>query len=243
MQLKTTIMKYFTLFFLITTGLLIGCKDSEKAKPAEEKVPVENITSSNTHEIVVIEKIAAGGYIYLKVSENNKEYWMAIPGRQIEIGATYYYDQGMEMGKFESKSLKRTFDHIVFAQGVRDTKDAVKPAKKRIVHKGNSKVVNLDKATNGIRIAELFETPEAYQNKQVIIKAQVVKVNNGIMGVNFMHLQDGTKGKGQFDITVTSNDRFRVGSVVTIKGTVVLNKDFGAGYSYDVLIEKAVILQ
>jgi hypothetical protein len=138
MQLKTTIMKYFTLIFLIIIGLLTGCKDSEKAKPVEEKVPVENVTSSNTHQIVVIEKIAAGGYIYLKVSENNKEYWMAIPGRQIEIGATYYYDQGMEMGKFESKSLKRTFENIVFAQGVRDNKDAVKTAKKKIVNKGNS---------------------------------------------------------------------------------------------------------
>ena len=243
MPLKTTIMKYFTLIFLIIIGLLTGCKDSKKAKPAEKKVPVESVTSSNTHQVVVIEKIAAGAYIYLKVSEKDKEYWMAIPGRPIEIGATYYYDQGMEMGKFESKSLKRTFDHIVFAQGVRDNKDAVKTAKKRIVNKGNSKVVNVDKATNGIRIAELFKNPEAYQNKQVIIKAQVVKVNNGIMGVNFMHLQDGTKGNGQFDITVTSNDRFRVGSVVTIKGIVVLNKDFGAGYSYDVLVEKAVILQ
>ncbi|WP_157663351.1 OB-fold nucleic acid binding domain-containing protein [Polaribacter sp. SA4-12] len=241
--MKTIIMKYFTLLFLITIGLLTGCKDTEKAKPTEEKVSVESIASSNAHEVVVLEKIAAGGYIYLKVSENNKEYWMAIPGRPIEIGATYYYDQGMEMGKFESKSLKRTFENIVFAQGVRDNKDAVKTATKKIINKGNSKVVNVDKAANGIRIAELFENPEAYQNKQVIIKAKVVKVNNGIMGVNFMHLQDGTKGNGQFDITVTSNDRFRVGSVVTIKGTVVLNKDFGAGYSYDVLVEKAVILQ
>ena len=227
--MKTIIMKYFTLLFLITIGLLTGCKDSEKVKHTKEKKPVENVVSfSNTHEVVVLEKIAAGGYMYLKVSEKDTKYWMAIPGRPIEIGATYYYDQGMEMGKFESKSLKRTFEHIVFAQGVRDNKDVIKTAKKKIVNKGNSKVVNVDKAANGIRIAELFENPEAYQNKQVIIKAQVVKVNNGIMGVNFMHLQDGTKGNGQFDITVTSNDRFRVGSVVTIKGTVVLNKDFGA---------------
>ena len=236
-------MKYFTLLFLITIGILTGCKDSEKAKPTEEKVSVENVAASNTHEVVVLEKIAAGGYIYLKVSEKDKEYWMAIPGRPIEIGATYYYDQGMEMGKFESKSLKRTFENIVFAQGISENKDAVKTAKKKIVNKGNSKVVNIDKAANGIRVAELFENPEAYQNKEVIIKAQVVKVNNGIMGVNFIHLQDGTKGNDQFDITVTSNDRFIVGSVVTIKGTVVLNKDFGAGYSYDVLIEKAIILQ
>jgi starvation-inducible outer membrane lipoprotein len=236
-------MKYFTLLFLITIGLLTGCKDAEKAKPAKQKKTIESvISSSNTHQVIVLEKIEAGGYIYLKVSENDKEYWMAIPGRPIKIGATYYYDQGMEMGKFESKSLKRTFENIVFAQGVREDKDDIKTIKKRTINKGTSKVVNIDKATNGIRIAELFENPEAYKNKQVIIKGQVVKVNNGIMGVNFMHLQDGTKGNGQFDVTVTSNHRFKVGNVVTIKGTVVLNKDFGAGYSYDVLIEKAIIL-
>jgi hypothetical protein len=232
-------MKHFTLIFLTIIGLLTGCKDSEKAKPTEKKVPVENVASSNSHQVVVLETIEAGGYIYLKVSEKDKEYWMAVPGRPIEIGATYYYDQGMEMKGFESKSLKRTFESVIFAQGVRDNK----VAKKIKIDKGNSKVVNVDKAANGIRIAELFGNPEAYKNKEVIIKAQVIKVNNGIMGVNFIHLQDGTKGNGQFDITVTSNDRFRVGSVVTIKGTVVLNKNFGAGYSYDVLIEKAVILQ
>ena len=236
-------MRYFTLFFLITIGLLTGCKDTEKAKPTEEKVSVENVASSNTHEVVVLEKIAAGGYIYLKVLEKDKEYWMAIPGRQIEIGATYYYDDGMEMGKFESKSLNRTFDHIVFAQGIRDQKNTIKKDKKRSVNKGESSVANIEKASNGIRIATLFENPKAYQNKQVIIKGQIVKVNNGIMGVNFMHLQDGTKGNGEYDVTITSNDEFKIDEVVTIKGTVILNKDFGSGYVYDVLIEKAVILK
>jgi len=236
-------MKYNTLLFLITISLLTSCKDSKKVKPTEEKISIENVATSNTHKVVVLEKIATGGYIYLKVSEKDKEYWMAIPNRPIEIGATYYYDQGMEMGKFESKSLKRTFKNIIFAQGVSNNKDAIKTAKKKIVNKENSKVVNVDKAANGIRIATLFENPKTYQNKEVIIKAQVVKVNNEIMGVNFIHLQDGTKGNNQFDLTVTSNHRFVVGNIITIKGTVVLNKDFGAGYSYDVLVEKAVILQ
>ena len=60
---------------------------------------------------------------------------MAIPGRPIEIGATYYYDEGaMQMGKYESKSLNRTFDNIVFAQGIRDEKIATKKPKKRRFH-------------------------------------------------------------------------------------------------------------
>ena len=224
--------------------LLTSCKDSVKTKTTEETISVENSASKNVHQIKVIEKIPAGGYVYLKVLEKEKEYWMAIPGRPIEIGATYYYDKGaMEMGRYESKSLKRTFENIVFAQGVRDKKIAIKQAKKSIINKGKSNVVNVDKATNGIRIATLFENPKEYQNKEVIIKGQVIKVNNGIMGVNFIHLQDGTKGNGEFDVTITSKDQFKIGKVVTIKGTVVLNKDFGAGYTYDVLIEKAVILQ
>ena len=236
-------MKYFTFLFLITIGLLTSCKESEKNKSSKEKVSVDKLISSNTHQIKVIEKIPAGGYVYIKVLEKEKEYWMAIPGRPVEIGATYYYDEGaMEMGKYESKSLNRTFENIVFAQGIREAKNAVKKTEKRIVNKGKSNVVNVDKAPNGIRIATLFENLKEYQNKQVIIKGQVIKVNNGILGVNFIHLQDGTKGNGEFDITVTSNHKFKVGEVVTIKGTVVLNKDFGSGYTYDVLIEKAVIL-
>ena len=113
---------------------------------------------------------------------------------------------------------------------------------KRSIQKGKTSVVNVEKAPNGIRIAELFENPKAYLNKQVIIKGQVVKVNNGVMQVNFVHLQDGSTGNGKYDITITTNDEFKIGEVVTIKGTVILNKDFGAGYVYDVLIEKAVIL-
>ena len=236
-------MKYFTLIFLIAIGILTSCKESGKTKPTEEKVSVEDLISKNTHQIKVIEKIPAGGYVYIKVLEKEKEYWMAIPGRPIKIGATYYYDGGaMEMGKYESKSLNRTFDNILFAQGIREEIIPVKKVKKRIVNKGESNVVNVDKAPNGIRIATLFENLKEYQNKQVIIKGQVMKVNNGILGVNFLHLQDGTKGNGEFDITVTSNHKFKVDEVVTIKGTVVLNKDFGSGYTYDVLIEKAIIL-
>ncbi len=237
-------MKSFIATFFIATILLTGCKNSEKTTIIKQNKPVESLISKNTHQIVLLEKIEAGGYVYIKVLEKKKEYWMAIPGRPLEIGATYYYDEGaMEMGRYESKSLKRTFENIIFAQGIRDEINPVKKATKRTINKGKSNVVNVDKATNGIRIATLFENLKEYENKQVIIKGKVVKVNNGILGVNFIHLQDGTKGNGEFDITVTSNETFKKDEVVTVKGNVVFNKDFGSGYVYDVLIEKAEILK
>ncbi|WP_233883026.1 hypothetical protein [Tenacibaculum piscium] len=254
-------MKYFTVIFLVITSVLIGCKNSENTtaitpKSITEKVVVEKNTeekvmSSNTHQVVVLEKIDAGGYVYLKVSEKEKEegkqYWIAVPGKQVKIGATYYYDGGMEMRNFESKTLKRTFDRVIFAQGIRDEKKKINNnIKNKTIKKnattGKSKI-NIEKATNGIRIAQLFENPKAYQNKEVSIKGQAVKVNNGIMGVNFIHLQDGTTGNGQYDITVTSNESVKIGDIITLKGTVILNKDFGAGYVFDVLIEKAVVLK
>ncbi len=244
-------MKKIIALSLMILCFLVSCKDSGKTKSTEEKIPyedvikttkVEGLINKNTHQIIVIEKLAAGGYIYLNVLEKGKEYWMAIPGRQIEIGATYYYDGGMEMIKFESKTLKRTFESVIFAEGVREKMNGIQKVEKISVSKGDTSAVNVEKAPNGIRIAELFKNPKGYLNKQVIIKGEVVKVNNGIMNVNFVHLQDGTKANGEYDVTITSNDTFKIGDVVTIKGTVVLNKDFGAGYVYDVLIEKAVVL-
>ncbi|MDO6759315.1 hypothetical protein Q4566_03815 [Tamlana sp. 2_MG-2023] len=244
-------MKKFIALSLTTICLLVSCKDSEKTTPKKEQNSYEDViktnktedlASENTHKIIVTEKISSGGYIYLKVKENEEEYWMSIPDRQIEIGATYYYDGGMVMKNFESKTLNRTFENVIFAEGIRDQINKVKQVENRNIQKGKLSVDNIEKAPNGIRIAELFENPEAYSNKEIIIKGEVVKVNNGIMQVNFVHLQDGSIGNGQYDITITTNDEFKIGEVVTIKGTVILNKDFGAGYVYDVLIEKAVKL-
>ena len=71
----------------------------------------------------------------------------------------------------------------------------------------------------------------------------MVKFNGGIIGKNWLHLRDGTgsAADGSNDILVTSNDVARVGDIVTVKGTVRTDKDFGAGYAYEVLIEEATV--
>ena len=61
------------------------------------------------------------------------------------------------------------------------------------------------------------------------------------MGNNWVHLQDGTSEGNYFDVTITTKDVVQVGDVVVFSGKGTLNKDFGAGYKYDLIIEEAVL--
>ena len=74
-----------------------------------------------------------------------------------------------------------------------------------------------------------------------MVRGQVVKVNEGIMSLNWIHLQDGTDDAGNFDLTITTLETAKVGDIVTFEGTVILNKDFGAGYSYELILEEGSI--
>jgi hypothetical protein len=79
------------------------------------------------------------------------------------------------------------------------------------------------------------------KGKQVAFKGKVVKVNNNIMKKNFLHIQDGTGKEGTNDVTVTSAQTANEGDVVSIVGKVMLDRDFGSGYTYPLIIEEAVI--
>jgi hypothetical protein len=92
------------------------------------------------------------------------------------------------------------------------------------------------------KTVEAVNTDQAKLDGKIVqIHGKVVKVNNGIMKRNFLHIQDGTGGQGTNDITVTSDQTANVGDEVTITGTVALNVDFGFGYKYPILIEKSTI--
>lgn len=77
--------------------------------------------------------------------------------------------------------------------------------------------------------------------KQVTVTGKVVKVNNGIMRRNFLHIQDGTGKEGTNDLTITSSQTANMGDTVTVTGTVKLDTDFGMGYAYPLLVEQSSI--
>ncbi len=92
-------------------------------------------------------------------------------------------------------------------------------------------------------VAALYKDKATLSGKTISAQGKVVKVNNGIMGRNFVHVQDGSGDAkaGNNNLVVTSKQTAAVGDQVTISGLVVLNRDFGSGYAYPLLIEEATV--
>ncbi|MCB9312152.1 MAG: hypothetical protein H6568_05250 [Lewinellaceae bacterium] len=58
------------------------------------------------------------------------------------------------------------------------------------------------------------------------------------MNLNRIHLQDGTADN--YDLTVTTDENIPLGAIVTVEVTIAQDKDFGAGYRHDLIMEEAV---
>jgi len=90
----------------------------------------------------------------------------------------------------------------------------------------------------GISIGDLYSQKERYNTKTVIVRGKVMKVNQAIMKRNWIHIQDGSGDENSFDLTVTTDELPSVGDIVTLKGVVAVDKDFGSGYHYALIVEE-----
>jgi hypothetical protein len=97
---------------------------------------------------------------------------------------------------------------------------------------------------NGYTVGEIFAQAEQLSGKTIRVRGTVVKYNANIMGKNWIHLQDGSGDPLQstHDLVVTTSEELAKGQVVTLEGNVAANRDFGAGYSYKVLVEQATVV-
>jgi hypothetical protein len=95
----------------------------------------------------------------------------------------------------------------------------------------------------GRTVAEVWKQSGELKDTQVAVRGRVVKSLTAIMGRNWLHLRDGSgsAATGDDDITVTTTATVAVGDVVVVTGTIRVNRDFGSGYSYPVLIEDATV--
>ncbi len=66
----------------------------------------------------VVQTMDSAGYTYVQLEKAGKKTWVAVPQMKITKGKTMTFRPGMEMQNFESKTLKKKFDTIVFSDGV-----------------------------------------------------------------------------------------------------------------------------
>jgi len=222
---------------IISLVFLTSCKEKN-----EEYKPINN--GKPQHQIKVKEVLQTGTYTYLFVNEEEEDYWMAISKTDIKVDDHLYYQDAVVMRDFKSEELDRTFDKILFVGEIGGVKlqEATVPndsIHKTLTNEDKKPVIKVEPAPDGITIAELFEKAADYANKKVIIRGQVVKINSGIMDRNWVHLQDGTGESGNTDLTFTTQEEVNVGDVVTFEGTVAIDKEYGAGYVYPLIVENA----
>ena len=220
--------------------------------PAPAAPPAAPVATNQLHG-KLLESMNAAGYTYLRIKTDSGEQWAAVRETKVKKGDVVTVNAQMTMNGFESKTLKRRFDSIVFGTmaGANDVPPTVQPASNPMgtasqhMTAGAANVgdVKVDKAPSGKTVAETYAAKDELKDKPVVIRGKVVKFLSGIMGKNWLHLRDGSGSgdKGDNDITVTTNDVVAVGDVVTVSGTVRVDKDFGAGYRYPVIVEEAKV--
>ncbi|MDD4928181.1 MAG: nucleotide-binding protein [Gallionella sp.] len=189
--------------------------------------PQEQVTG------VVLDVTDAGGYSYLRLMTPEGETWAAVSHAELVAGSRVTIDHVIVMKNFESRSLNKTFPSIFFGNlaGEAGADSAEKIAPVAAIHV--EKAVGAHART----VEEVVSGAAQLKDKPVLIRGQIVKYNQGILGKNWIHLRDGSGAEGGNDILVTSASAAKVGDVVTVKGVVRTDRDFGAGYFYKVLIE------
>jgi membrane protein implicated in regulation of membrane protease activity len=257
-----------TLGIAVLLALPAGAADQQKqATKAAAPAAALSVTG------IVLETMDSGGYTYMKLKTDQGEVWSAVNQTKVKKGQTVTIGTPMYLDNFQSKTLNRTFDRIIFGtlaasgaaapQGAATassggelppghpamggaTKDSMAAQHSAAANpQADAAPIKVARAEGptGKTVAELYAQRATLKDKEVAVRGKVVKVTPEVMGKNWLHLHDGSgsAAKKDNDITVTTSGTAAVGDVVLVKGIVHLDRDFGAGYTYSVIIEDAKV--
>jgi hypothetical protein len=226
---------------LLTICLLAAAPFANPCWAADQPTPNAPGTTASG-EVLEVKDVEI--YTYLRLKTKDGEIWAAVNKAAVKKGDKVTIENASVMKNFESKSLKKTFPTILFGSlgGAGTATAGAAPVAAKVA---DSTPIKVSKASgaNARTVAEVTTKATELKDKAVRVHGKVVKYNAGIMGKNWIHLRDGsgTDADGTNDVLVTTKAEAKVGDVVTVSGVVHTNKDFGAGYSYKVLIEDATL--
>ena len=250
---------------------LVACGEQQKApevaKPSVQPAapapaaPPQKASAAKSGK--VIETMNAAGYTYVQVDTGKEKFWAAAPETAVKVGDTVAVPEGMPMPNFQSKALNRTFDVVYFVPGLMVNNATPAGAAMPPGHPPNAGMpatptapptstgapkvtapadINLKGIAKADQtVAEIYAQKAALSGKPVKVRGKVVKFSPGIMGKNWLHVQDGSGQGGANDLTVTTMATAKAGDTVVISGKLAVAKDFGYGYKYDVIVEDAEV--
>ncbi len=260
-------MKYLSLatLSLLTTFTLLHAQETKIDMHGGKETKIPSTIATQKAPIFygkVLEVKPAMGYKYLKVQEQGKETWVAIANAPVQVGDKIGFDKKTLMKDFKSKTLNQEFKEIYFASDVYLPQKVTAPksmkdmlglgGKMKDPHAGMGR--GMPSEPKDEKPAKPFIKKDAYTVEEVhmwrqdlkgqiiTLKGTVFKVSKGIMKRDWVHLGDGTGNEKKLtdDLVFTApSSTVKAGDKIVAKGTVAVDKDFGYGYFYPVIIEKS----
>ncbi len=211
--------------------------------------PAPAAATGAVFEGTIKETMNSGGYTYVLLQTATEEVWAAAPETTVKVGDKASFPGGMAMDNFHSDTLKRDFKVIYFVSSLTVNGSVVGgtgtgkagAAPPPPVASLQVEIKGIKKAKGGKTIGELFASKAKMGGKPVSVRGVVIKYNAGIMGSNWIHIKDGSGTAGTDDLTLTTQGTAKVGDTVLIKGVVALDKNFGGGYKYKLIVEDAKV--
>lgn len=200
----------------------------------------------------VVDTTNTSGYTYVQVDTGSNKLWAVTTQFPVKLGDNVTVGPGMPMDNYHSKSLNRDFDMVYFTGSISvngtgaGAMPVLPPGHPPLTAPAPSPALDftgIKKAEGGKTIKEIYAAKARLAGKTVSVRGKVVKYNAMILGKNWLHIQDGSGSadKGDNDLTVTTTTPAAPGDTVLVTGNVSTNRDFGAGYKYNVIIEDAKV--
>ncbi len=227
---------------VFNAGIIHSADAAQKAVTEQPKAGPDKIHGKVT---AVIE---ASAYTYAEVDTGKKKVWAAGPTTPLKVGDMIGFSTAMPMKNFHSQSMQRDFPLIYFV-GRFDVDKKAATSKAATIASPHSRirqeqvakaVKGISKAEGGSTIAEIYAHKQHLDGKTVRVRGKVSKFTPGVMGKNWIHIRDSSSPD---DLTATTEGKAAIDDVVIIEGKIGLDKDYGYGYVYPVIVEGARIIK
>lgn len=196
----------------------------------------------------VTDVLEAAGYTYAEVDTGKEKVWAAAATTPLKVGDMVAFTTEMRMQNFHSSAMNRDFPIIYFVNrfvvddeslanastAMDSPHDKIKPASSATVIKG------INKAEGGNTIAEIHADKQKFNGKAIRVRGQVTKYNANVMGKNWLHIRDSSTLD---DLTITTSNASAIDAIVVVEGKLTLDKDFGYGYVYPLIVEDASLIK
>ena len=231
----------------------------ENAQMQDSTIP------AGVHSGTIIEVLDADPYTYINVKTENGDVWVAVPRVSVEKGIKVSFNENMRVVDFESKTLGRTFDVVIFSNEIQsdapiekveptnphtkvDENVSTTAAVPAVIETPDATDKNISTAAptptasveGALTIEQIYAKKDELKGKTIKVVGEVKKASAAIMGKNWIHIQDGTGAEGNNDLIFTSiTDLPAVGDKVVAEGKLATDQDLGYGYFFAVIIEES----